>query len=410
MHSRRRDFLYTASLFSLTPSIPGFLARCAAAAPPVRDRRVLVVVQLSGGNDGINTVVPYRDEAYPRLRKHLRLPPAEIKKVSKEVALHPALGDFARLLEDGRLAIVQGVGYPNPNRSHFKSMAFWHLGRIDDKVDNPDNDRFVPDLVRGPGWLGRALDRVAAADREPASISVGLRPPPPAVRARRAVSAALASLDDLALAGDLSPADTHPGSERDDDVRAFVRRSILSAYTTADRLKELVRVKDTGVCYPATALAGDLRLVAQLVKAGFGTRVYYAEQDGYDTHAAQLATHERLLAELGGAVRAFLDDLHRAGQAERVLVLCFSEFGRRAAENGSYGTDHGTAGPVFLAGGRVQGGLVGATPSLADLEGGDLKMGVDFRRIYATVLEKWLGVSGKAVLGSEHESLPLFRG
>ena len=143
-------------------------------------------------------------------------------------------------------------------------------------------------------------------------------------------------------------------------------------------------------------------------KAGFGTRVYYVQQATYDTHVAQLRTHERLLAELGGAIRAFLDDLQGAGLAERVAVLCFSEFGRRAAENGSYGTDHGTAGPVFLAGGRVRAGLVGATPRLTDLEGGDLKMGIDFRRVYATVLQDWLGLSAKAVLGGEFERLSLF--
>jgi uncharacterized protein (DUF1501 family) len=358
---------------------------------------VLVVVQLSGGNDGINTVVPYRDESYPRLRKHLRLPLAEIRKVHGQVGLHPALGDFARLLEDGRLAVVQGVGYPNPNRSHFKSMAIWQTARLDAEEHN------------GPGWLGRALDRAPTTGDGPASVSVGLRPPPAALRGRRAASAALARLDDLALAGNLKPARALLPAGTGEDVKAFVHRSVLNAYATADRLKAAARAKDAGARYPATGLGVDLRLVADLVKAGFATRVYYAEQDGYDTHAAQAVTHARLLAELGGAVRAFLDDLKGAGLAERVAVLCFSEFGRRAAENGSYGTDHGTAGPVFVAGGRVKGGLVGATPSLADLEDGDLKLGIDFRRVYATVLQGWLGLPGKAVLGGEYERLPLFR-
>jgi uncharacterized protein (DUF1501 family) len=406
----RRDFLKGSSLLALAPAVPAFLTRSARAAASDRDGRVLVVVQLSGGNDGINTVVPFADEGYARLRKHLRLPTAELKKVNDHVGLHPALGDFAKLLEDGRLAIVQGVGYPNPSRSHFKSMAYWHTARLDGKDDNPAGDQFVPALVSGSGWLGRALDRAPApADRAPASVSVGLRPQPAALRGGRAVSAALSRLDDLALAGDFNPADALPRAGAGDDVRAFVRRSLLDAYATADRLKDVARAGGAGARYPATELAGDLRLVARLMKAGFGTRVYYVEQGGYDTHAAQLATHDRLLGDLGGAVRAFLDDLKAAGLAERVAVLGFSEFGRRAAENGSYGTDHGTAGPVFLAGGRVKGGLVGATPSLGDLEGGDLKMGIDFRRVYASALEDWLGLPARAVLAGGFERLPLFR-
>jgi uncharacterized protein (DUF1501 family) len=410
MHPTRRDFLRTSTLVALAPAVPAFLTQFARAAPSDRNGRVLVVVQLSGGNDGINTVVPYADEAYPRLRKHLCLPAAEIKKLNDQVGLHPALGDFARLLENGRLAIIQGVGYPNPSRSHFKSMAYWHTARPDVKDDNPNGDQFVPGLVNGTGWLGRALDRAPAPpDRTPASVSVGLGPQPVALRGSRAVSAALSRLDDLALAGDFNPAGALPRAGAGDDVRAFVRRSLLDAYATADRLGEVARAEDRGARYPATGLGGDLRLVARLIKAGFGTRVYYVEQGGYDTHAAQLTTHDRLLGELGGAVRAFLDDLKGAGLAERAAVLCFSEFGRRAAENGSYGTDHGTAGPVFLAGGRVKAGLVGVTPSLGDLEGGDLKMGIDFRKIYAAVLENWLQLPAPIALGGTFEPVPLFQ-
>jgi uncharacterized protein (DUF1501 family) len=325
------------------------------------------------------------------------------------VGLHPALGDFAKLLEDGRLAVVQGVGYPNPSRSHFKSLAYWHTARLDYKDARPNVDEFLPELIAGPGWLGRALDGAPApANGAPASVSVGLRPQPLALRGRRAVSTALARLDDLALAGDCVTANALPAAGPADDVRAFVRRSVLEAYTAADRLKEAAAAEDCGARYPATGLGGDLRLVARLMKAGFGTRVYYVEQATYDTHVTQLLTHERLLAELSGAIRAFLDDLKAAGLAERVAVLCFSEFGRRAAENGSYGTDHGTAGPVFLAGGRVKAGLVGTTPSLTDLEGGDLKMGIDFRQVYATVLQDWLGLSARAVLGGDFERPSLF--
>jgi len=191
-------------------------------------------------------------------------------------------------------------------------------------------------------------------------------------------------------------------------LHAFVRRSMLDAYTTADRLKEAAAVKDSAG-YPGTALAERLRLIARLLKAGFGTRVYYTVQRSYDSHSVQLPEHARLLGELGGAVRAFLDDLKAAGLAERVAVLCFSEFGRRVAENGSVGTDHGTAGPVFLAGPGMRPGLVGATPSLLDLEDGDLKVGLDFRRVYASVLEDWLGLPSRPALGGAFERLSLFR-
>jgi uncharacterized protein (DUF1501 family) len=183
---------------------------------------------------------------------------------------------------------------------------------------------------------------------------------------------------------------------------------MLDAYATADRLAQSARPSD-GARYPQTGLASRLSLMARLMKSGVGARVFYTTQGSYDTHSAQTFTHANLLADLGGAVRAFLDDLTAAGLADRVAVLCFSEFGRRVRENGSAGTDHGTAGPVFLAGAGVTGGLVGETPSLMDLEDGDLKVGLDFRRVYAAVLEDWLGLPARSALTERFEPLPLFR-
>jgi uncharacterized protein (DUF1501 family) len=197
--------------------------------------------------------------------------------------------------------------------------------------------------------------------------------------------------------------------ERGEGLAAFVRRSTLDAYATSERMAELLRAQDGGARYPATGLAGRLRLIARLVKGGMGTRIFYTTQGGYDTHYAQLAVHAELLAEFAGAARAFLDDLAAAGLAERVAVLAFSEFGRRVQENGSQGTDHGTAGPVFLAGPGVRPGLVGAAPRLLELEDGDLKMTTDFRRVYATVLEGWLGLAAKPALGGEFQGLPPLR-
>jgi uncharacterized protein (DUF1501 family) len=202
-----------------------------------------------------------------------------------------------------------------------------------------------------------------------------------------------------------------PRTEPTEDLAAFVRRSALDAYATADRMAEMFRAPDNGAGYPATNLASQLRLVARLMKLDLGTRVFYTRQGGYDTHATQFGTHATLLSELAGALRAFLDDLAAAKLAERVLVLCFSEFGRTVGENASAGTDHGTAGPVFLAGPGVKPGLVGTTPNLLDLDPrfGDLRTGIDFRQVYATILEEWLSLPSQPVLGSIFAKLPLFR-
>jgi uncharacterized protein (DUF1501 family) len=393
----RRDFLTRSTLLALAPTVPGFLAQTARAARPERDGRVLVVIQLDGGNDGINTVVPFKDEGYTRHRKVLRLNTNRLHKVSGAVGLHPALGGAARLLEAGRLAIVQGVSYTKPSRSHFESMRIWHTARRD------------PDEQKGHGWVGRALDAGRPpADRSPAAVFLGSGALPAALRSRRAATATLAHPEATLLDPVVGKA-AAPVAEEGDDLAAFVRRSTLDAYATAERMAEIVRAADARTSYPATPLAGRLRAVAGLLKGGSGTRVFYTVQAGYDTHYAQLYQHQALLAELDGALKAFLDDLASAKLAERVVVLCFSEFGRRVAENGSQGTDHGTAGPVFLAGHAVKGGLVGATPSLTDLEDGDLKVGLDFRRIYASVLDDWLGLPSKTALGQAFERLPLFR-
>ncbi|HVC92393.1 MAG TPA: DUF1501 domain-containing protein [Pirellulales bacterium] len=401
--SSRREFLKTSSLIALAPSVPAFLARTARAAEVAGDRRVLVVVQLDGGNDGINTVVPFADEGYAKHRWQLRLPADALLKLDDETALHPAMKAAAGLWEDRRLAIVRGVGYPNPNRSHDVSMAIWHTARFD------------PEEHTGYGWLGRALDGAAPVAGAPAAMLIGNQSPPAALRGRRATSAALASLEDLNLA-DRPVAEGRPeGVVPDnaapvDDVADFIRRSTLDAYATADRLRELSGGRGAAGGYPATGLGRKLELVARLLKAGFETRVFYAAQGGYDTHSVQLATHADLLREFSGAVRAFLDDLAAAELAERVVLLAFSEFGRRVEENASLGTDHGTAGPVFLAGPKVQGGFVGEAPKLLDLEDGDLRWSLDFRRVYATVLENWLGLGAEAALGGRFEKLPLFQG
>jgi uncharacterized protein (DUF1501 family) len=395
----RRSFLQSSTLIALAPTVPGFLVQTARAARAERDGRILVVVQLDGGNDGINTVVPFKDDGYAKHRKLLRLPTAGLIKVNDHVGLHPAMAGAGKLLESGRLAVVQGVGYPNPNRSHFESMAIWHTARMDSEERN------------GLGWLGRALDDQQRRDvSKPDSVFVGGAQLPTALRGRKCVASALTRPEDFVIAPEVK---AKPGADAlpKEDLAAFVRRATLDAYTTADRMAEVIGSPADGAAYPATALAGELRLMARLIKADVGTRVYYTRQSGYDTHSTQLGTHAALLGELAGAMQAFHDDLAAAKLADRVVLLTFSEFGRTVKENGSAGTDHGTAGPVLLAGRPVNAGLVGSTPSLLELDArhGDLKLGLDFRRVYATVLEDWLGLPAPAALGGRFERLPLLR-
>jgi uncharacterized protein (DUF1501 family) len=399
VYPTRRDFLKSASLIALAPTVPAFLARTARAAKPERDARILVVLQLEGGNDGINTVVPHADEGYAKYRRLLRLPADRLIKVTDAVGLHPAMGDAGKLLESGRLALLQGVGYPNPNRSHFESMAIWQTARLDRADQN--------DL----GWLGRALDGAGRpAGGGPDSVFVGGGGLPVALRGRRSVASAMTRPEDFLL----DPlARSVPGATASpkEDLAAFVRRSTLDAYATADRMAAVAAARDADTRYPTTDLAGQFRLMARLIKGGAGARVFYTRQTGYDTHSGQLGPHAALLGELAGAVRAFLDDLASAKLAERVVVLAFSEFGRTVKENASAGTDHGTSGPVLLAGERVKAGLVGKTPSLTELDPkhGDLKTGIDFRQVYAAALADWLGLPAELALGGTFERLPLFR-
>jgi uncharacterized protein (DUF1501 family) len=392
----RRNFLKHSSLLALAPTIPGFLARTARAAVPRRDSRVLVILELNGGNDGINTVVPFADEGYAKYRKTLRLQKDRLVKVNDQVGLHPSLRDFGKLLEAGQLVIAQGVSYPNPSRSHFQSMATWQTARLD------------PEDHKGPGWLGRSLD---TAGNGASALLAGSGPPPVAIRGRRSTASAIERIDDFSLAAGADPRKALMKAESADDLAAFVQRSMLDAYATADRLQQVAGSADDAR-YPQSGLASRLRLIARLLKVGLDTRVFYTLQSGYDTHSAQLFTHSNLLSELSSALKAFLDDLTAARLADRVVVLLFSEFGRTVSENGSAGTDHGTAGPVFLAGLGMKGGLAGETPSLLDLDPkyGDLRRSLDFRQVYATVLEDWLGLPAQEALGGTFARLPLFRG
>lgn len=393
----RREFLKSSSLIALAPSVPAFLAGTAMVAAPNADDRILVILQLSGGNDGINTVVPFADEGYSLHREKLRLETDRLHKLNDEVALHPAMQAAKSLYDEGQFAIVQGVGYPNPNRSHDVSMAIWQSARR----DREEHGTY--------GWIGRALDRVSRKPgNAPAALLAGEEKTPLALRGRKAVVSSLSSLNDLQVPeGNLAPMPA--GSDNADDLSAFLTRQTVDAFATAKSLQELAGQSSTEGKYPATKLAYRLRLIATLIKAGLGTRVYYAMQSGYDTHSAQVFPHAQLLRELAESLNAFLEDMKAARLSDRILVMGFSEFGRRVQENGSAGTDHGTAGPVFLAGGGIRPGLHGETPSLTHLEDGDLKHTLDFRRVYAAILTDWMKIPSSDIIPKKFQPLPLIK-
>ncbi|WP_197531031.1 DUF1501 domain-containing protein [Posidoniimonas corsicana] len=378
--------------------LPYAFTRSAFAAGAEADAKSLVVIQLDGGNDGLNTVVPYGDDGYGRSRNKLRLDADKLHKLDDHTGLHPSMRAAKELFDEGRLAIVQGVGYPNPDRSHFRSMKIWQTASFDDA----DHD--------GYGWLGRALDANEHTDASaPGAIYVGDQETPVALWGRRSQATALSREEDLRLM--LAPAFQDVQAQGPDaSLSAFVSRQTLSAVAASQEFdRQQTRTAEVGHGYPSTGLGMRLKLVSQLLKSGSQARVYYTAQSGYDTHSSQLFTHSRLLGEFSNALKAFLDDLKSAGLDDRTVVVAFSEFGRRVKENDSQGTDHGTAGPVFLAGPSVAGGLLCAAPDLPDLQDGDLRTGVDFRRIYATLLSNWLGVNPASVLAGVHEELPLLR-
>jgi uncharacterized protein (DUF1501 family) len=392
--------------------VPLFLARSAAALAdaPAQDGRVLVVVELNGGNDGLNTVVPYRDDAYRKHRPRVALAAESVRKIDDHVGLHSALNGFAKLLEAGQLAIVQSVGYPNPNRSHFESMAIWQSARLGAKAD-------------APGWLARYLDaKPAAHGRDTPALHISDTLLPQALvgsqrhvpslvsleqfRRRLGISETAGATEQRATLDQIGSRQRGaPGS-----LLQFVEQSSVITYASSARLEGLLRDQQTSTGYPESySLARRLKLIAQLIKAGLSTSLYYTQLAGFDTHANQLNAHDNLLREVGQSLKAFLDDLTKSGDTPRVLVLVFSEFGRRLTENASAGTDHGTAAPVFLLGGNLRPGLHGPYPNLQDLEDGDPKHAIDFRQVYATVLNDWLLCPSKDILGTEFPHLPLLK-
>ena len=407
MTASRRDFIKTASLLGFGATVPAFLAKTALAAPTADQKgakdTILVVVQLTGGNDGLNTVIPFKDPEYAKLRPTLKIPVEQILKINDDMGLHPSLSGFSSLLQDNALCVVQGVGYPNPSQSHFRSMDIWQAGSLADELPE--------------GWIGKALKGMKnapsfhiAADNESAPLALSGSP---------ARVPSITSLEDFQLkTAATSKADrkeqrtlietaSQPMTGQN-NLLDFVQRTAVNTYASSQRLQELAKNYQPKATYPNSGLGNRLRLAAQLIDAGIGARIFYVSIDGFDTHANQANNHPALLQEVSDAITAFTKDVGARGHRDRLLVATFSEFGRRAGENGSRGTDHGSGAPMFLVGGKVKSGIVGAHPSLTKLEMGNLVHHTDFRQVYASILEQWLGVESKGVLGGDFKPVDVF--
>ena len=379
-------------ILSLGAPVSGLWRQAAAAALPCGDLPILVVVELTGGNDGLNTVIPYADDIYHKNRPTLRIEPDKVLKLDDHVGLHPSLKELHSLWESGDLAVLQGVGYPNPNRSHTRSMEIWQTGLVG--------------AAPPAGWLGRVAD-VNSTVR---ICHVGPESVPMAARGRTSIPQALASLSDYQLVANAGLPTGPQGDQAGDPLVGDIRKRLISARELAARLAALPAGPSgsQSASVPET-LEGRLATIHRLIEADLPLRVYYTSQGGFDTHAAQRFVHQDLLRQVSQAVVGFLKALKASRLDERVVVLVFSEFGRRLKENTSSGTDQGAAAPVFLAGRPVKGTLIGPPPSLAELDdGGDPRFTTDFRDVYATLLRRWLAVDPDAILGRRDVSLSLF--
>lgn len=399
MSLRRREFLSRgAALFSVGFMGPELLTAMARAdSNPTRPSNpILVMVQMNGGNDGLNTVIPYADPLYYTNRPTIGIPKEKVLPISAPYGLHPSLANLKTLYESGNLGIMPGAGYPNPNRSHFRSMEIWQTA-------NPD--QIVPD-----GWLGRYLDALTPSSANPLIT----------INVAQALPKTLASEhSEVPSVPNLSSYKYMTDGKRPQDVGSLVQafsqinshvpislpyvgliqKDLQDAYTSMERLQS-TGAYHPSVAYPKDGFSQALELVAQIIVKDLGTKIFYVQLSGFDTHANQATPQAKLLGQLADGLAAFFADVKNAGRADDLLVVTFSEFGRRAHENASKGTDHGAAGTMFVLGGRVRGGFHGDLPSLANLDSGDLKYTVDFRSVYATLLQNWLAADPSAILGA----------
>ncbi len=401
--TRRRFVGRGLALLAATPSIPSFLALTAdqlavAAAEPGAaknsDLPVLVVLQLAGGNDALSMIIPYGDDAYHRARPTLGRAARDVLKLDDTIGLNPNLTGLKNLLEQKHLAIVQGVGYPNPSRSHFRSMDVWQSAQP--QTEHPLS-----------GWLGRYFDQTCGGEPDPhVGLAIG-QSLPLAMSGGRVTPLALENPDRYRYRGpdpqrfealNQLPRNSDEANANQSALQ-FITRTAIDAQRSSRRIRDLAGGISSRNGYPATQLGQQLRTVAAMICGNLGSRVYYVTLGGFDTHVQQQGRHDALMRQLGESIEAFWKDLSSAREAERVMMMTFSEFGRRVSQNASGGTDHGAAAGLFLIGPKLPAAIFNPHPSLTDLDQGDLRWQVDFRSVYATLLEKWLKTPSAPILG-----------
>lgn len=406
MNQNRRRFFYTTAWGGVIGMAwPGLYAEEQLDGSPI-----LVVIQLAGGNDGLNTIVPFSNDHYRKARPKLAIKPSDVLKINDTTGLHPALSGLKTVYDEGKLAIIEGVGYPHPNRSHFRSTEIWHTGSDADRVERH-------------GWLGRYFDTYCSGSGASVGVCIGKQNPqaftaampkgitfknPRNIKVRQKNASdemmhMMGMVEEVEHRDGDSIADLSGGGATGNPAvnpLDFLKNTASEAKTSSRQVEAILQNSKALTEFPNTGFAKELQVVSQLIHGGMPTRIYYLSHGGFDTHVNQLGTHAARLTEWSNAMQAFMSEMKATGQDKRVCVMVFSEFGRRVAENASGGTDHGVAAPLFVMGGNVQGGFHGKRPSLApgDLEKGDIVHHVDYRAVYATMLEKHLGVDSKPVL------------
>lgn len=393
---KRKDFIQVGSLATASLMLPKFLKAFEAGHLVPPGNKVVVVLQLSGGNDGLNTVIPYRNDLYYKARPKLGIERSKALTLTDEVGLNPALKGFKDLFDSGNLAILNNVGYPNPDRSHFRSMDIWHSASQSDQYWNS-------------GWLGRYLDAQCK----------GCDHPTQAIEIDDVLSLSLkgehikgiAVKDPRRLYGTANEkffrdVMKNHGADDGDKPVDYLYKTMAETLSSADYIFKQSRLHPSNASYPKSDLGNSLKTIASLIYSEINTKVYYVSLGSFDTHINQEAQQGRLFNEMNEAVSAFVKDLKDNNRFQDVMLFTFSEFGRRVSQNASGGTDHGTANNMFfISGGLKQQGILNPMPDLADLEEGDLKYKVDFKNAYATVLNKWLGADDKLILSKKYDQL-----
>lgn len=403
----RRDMMKRGGVIAIGLTAPRWLStiaradmlRVAQGGKPSSDT-VLVVCQFSGGNDGLNTFIPYANKLYTQFRPTIGIEDSKVLHVNEQMGFHPSMQPIADLYKAGKVAVINSVGYPNPNLSHFASMDIWQSASPDKSIRN--------------GWLGRYLDQqMTHAPLNPV-VALGLSTEKPlALSAKNASIPCFASLADVKnligdpaaeqMLRDIQGMDAPAGSPT-----RVVQQASKAALDAMDILSKQLDTYAPKQTYNNDPFGNGFKQIAQLIATSPKTRVVYFSAGGFDTHARQVDTQAKLLGNFANAVSAFQAEMEALGKADKVVVLTFSEFGRRVAENGSQGTDHGTAAPMFLIGKPVKGGMYGPVPDLANLHNGNLVFSTDFRQVYAATLDKWMGGDSEVVLGQKFDHVPVF--